>query len=65
MGTPRIKPGAAGREARMLPLCYAAPPPQIVYQRHPQKLSGFQKAPEPSDKKVWVVLGSAIFKFGL
>ena len=24
---PRIEPGAAGQEARMLPLCYAAPPP--------------------------------------
>ena len=25
--TPRIEPGAAGWEARTLPLCYAAPPP--------------------------------------
>ena len=27
LGTPRIKPGVAGREARTLPLCYAPPPP--------------------------------------
>ena len=48
----------------MLPLCYAAPPPQIVYQRHPQKLSGFQKAPEPLDKKVWVVMEEPLSSLG-
>ena len=31
MGTLRIEPGAAGWEARTLPLCYAAPLPVLLF----------------------------------
>ena len=53
LGTPRIEPGAAGWEARTLPLCYTLPP-QLQLQLNPpavrgsQVLKEFLNIPHPS-----------------